>query len=100
MSLPASASEAPSAVTLAMPDLSVTVTVTVIDPFGATSVGSSKTEVITGGVVSSGSFTVYVAESSVALLAFSESSIATTVTLYVSNALSAVIVPTHLSPPV
>ena len=44
VSLATSVSTTLSAVTLAMPDSSVTLTVTLIDPFGATSVGSSTTE--------------------------------------------------------
>nr|QNO48502.1 hypothetical protein IMNOINEI_00002 [Methanosarcinales archaeon ANME-2c ERB4] len=97
-SSPASASKTPSAVTLAMPDLSsVTVTVTVIDSPDRRTSGSSTTEVIIGGVVSSSTCTVYVAESSVALLAFSELSVATTVTLCTPDALSAVISPSHMS---
>ena len=40
------------AVTLATPDASVAITATLIDPFGATTVGLSSTEVISGGVAS------------------------------------------------
>ena len=40
------------AATLAMPELSVAVTVTSIDPFGRVTSGSIATEVISGGVVS------------------------------------------------
>ena len=45
----------PPAVTLAMPESSVAVTVTVIDPSGRVTSGLSSTEVISGGVMSPGS---------------------------------------------
>ena len=79
------------AVTLATPEsASAAVTDTLIDPFGATTAGSSTTEVISGAVVS----TTYVFELSSATLF--NVSVATTVTLYMPDVLSAVIAPSQM----
>ena len=91
VSFPTSVSEILSAVTLAMPESSVTFTVTLINPFGATSVRLSATELIVGGVASN---TVYVVELSVS--SFPDASVATTVTVYVPGVLTAVIVPSYV----
>ena len=85
-----SASSSPLAVTLATPDASVARTATLIDPSGEITVGASTTDVITGGVAS----TSYVFVLFSATLP--ATSVATTVTLYVPDVLSAVIVPSHV----